>query len=251
LLLACPPRRPKRWTDADIDPTIENGIEQLLERLYALQPAIDADGNPFPVVVHLTSEAQAAWKAYYNAHAQEHVELFGELSAAWSKLEECAARFALVIHCVRSVTGDPALDSEGVVDLRSMRAGVRLTEWFKRETRRVYALLGESDDERDDRRLVEFVERKGGSVTCREVRQGCRWLREPGIAEAALNALVKARRGVWELSPAGRPGQPTRRFRLSVVNVNGNAETSEVHVDTVDVDTVDDLNIEGNEWGEI
>ena len=71
-----------------------------------------------------------------------------------------------------------------------------MTQWFKHEVRRVYALLCETDEERDERRLVEWIDRKGGAVTARDVQMGCRWLREAGLAEAALNALVQSGQGI-------------------------------------------------------
>ena len=250
LLLTCPPRKAKRWTEADIDPAAETEIARLIDRLHELQPTIGDEGEPRPVVVGLTPDAKAAWKAYYNDHAQEQADLAGELSAAWSKLEEYAARLALVVHFARWAAGDPILASAEVVDAASMAAGIALVTWFKGEARRVYALLGESDDDRDQRRLVEWLERRGGSATARDVQMGCRWLREPGAAEAALEQLTKAGWGNWEPTPPRRRGQPTRQFRLSAVNSNGAfaAENS----NTVDVDTVDAPETQAaGEWGEL
>jgi hypothetical protein len=241
LLLTCPPRKAKRWTEADIDPSAEAELVRLFDRLYELQPTTDDDGEPRPVLVCLSGEAKAAWIAYYNAHAAEQTDLTGDMAAAWSKLEEYAARLALVVHYVRWAAGDVA--NETRLDAASMNAGIVLAKWFKHEARRVYAMLDESDAERDHRRLVEWIGRKGGAVTAREVRQGCRWLKEPGAAEAALEELVKAGRGSWEHSPPGQRGQPTRRFKLSTVStastVYGNSVLPGENSNTVDVDSVD------------
>ncbi len=141
LLLTCPPRKPKRWTEADIDPESEAALATLFGRLYDLHPTVDSQGHPCPMIVRMTREAKSAWKNYYNRHAVEQTDLTGELSAAWSKLEEYVARIALVIHCVRWAANDPKLESPDVVDAISMKAAIRLTEWFKFEARRVYALL--------------------------------------------------------------------------------------------------------------
>ena len=240
LLVCCPPRKAKKWTDAGIDPSVEAQLATLLDRLFELEPKFDEDDEPMPVLVRLSKEAHEEWKAYYDAHAQEQVDLTGDLSAAWSKLEEYAARLALVVHLVRWAADDPTLESEHIVDLDSVRAGVAMTQWFKHEVRRVYALLCETDEERDERRLVEWIDRKGGAVTAREVHMGCRWLREAGLAEAALNALVQAGQGTWETSPRGARGQPTRRFRLTTVStVNGNRPAPDEKTNTVDVDDAD------------
>jgi hypothetical protein len=250
LLLTCPPRKAKRWTEADIDPAAEAEIARLIDRLYELQPTIGDEGEPRPVVVGLTPDAKAAWKAYYNDHAQEQADLAGELSAAWSKLEEYAARLALVDHFARWAADDPTLASADVVDAASMAAGIALATWFKGEARRVYALLGESDDEREQRRLVEWLERRGGSATARDVQMGCRWLRDPGAADAALEQLAKSGWGNWEPTPPGRRGQPTRHFRLSAVNSNSALPTE--NSNTVDVDTVDAPETQAaGEWGEV
>jgi hypothetical protein len=240
LLLAYPPRVAKRWSEADIDPDAEAELAKLFDRLYELEPDAGDDGETRPALVRLNSEAKTAWTAYFNAHANEQAELSGDLAAAFSKLEECPARLALVIHFTRWAAGDPTLASADIVDLDSMAAGITLANWFKHETRRTYAMLDETDGERDQRRLVEWIDRKGGTVTAREVQMGCRWLREPGAAEAALDELAKAGRGSWEQSQAGQRGQPTRRFKLSTVStVNGNTVFPEENTNTVDVDIVD------------
>lgn len=247
-LLSCPPRTAKRWTEADIDPMAEARIARLVDRLYELQPTTGDDGNPRAVVVGMTPEAKAAWKAYYNTHAQEQTDLFGELSAAWSKLEEYAVRLALVVHLVRWAADDPTLESDDVVDAVSMAAAIALATWFKREARRVYAVLSESDDDRDQRRFVEWIERRGGSATAREAQMGCRWLREAGAAEAALEQLAKAGWGKWEPTPRGRRGQPTRHFRLSTPSaVNGNRVSPDENRNTVDVDAPESQ--ADREWG--
>ena len=126
------------------------------------------------LVLGLTRDAKAAWKDYYNNHAEEQTDLSGELSAAWSKLEEYAARLALVIHYARWAADDADLESPDAVDAASMKAGIQLAQWFKAEARRVYAQLSESEDDREQRQLIEWIERKGGSVTTREVQQGHR-----------------------------------------------------------------------------
>jgi hypothetical protein len=213
LLLAYPPRRPKRWTECDIDPSAEAELVRLVDRLYGLRATTGDDGEPRPVLVRLDGAAKAAWTAYYDAHAVEQADLAGDMAAAWSKLEEYAARLALVLHYVRWAAGDVA--DETRLDAESMDAGIALAKWFKGEARRVYAMLDESDTERDQRRLVDWIERRGGTVTAREVQTGCRWLRQPGAAEAALEALVRAGRGSWrQLSSTTRGGRPACEFVL-------------------------------------
>ena len=251
LLLSCPPRKPKRWTEADIDPDAEADIARLVDRLYDLEPRVDDEGELHAVVLGLKHDAKVAWKAFYNSHANEQAELSGELSAAWSKLEEYAARLALVIHCVRLAADDATLESPDAVDAASMKNGIELVQWFKAEARRVYALLAESDEDRDQRRLIEWIQRKDGSVTAREVQQGHRQYRTAEDAEAALGNLIKAGFGRWEPTLPGRRGKPTRRFVLSST-VYGNPLNPEEISNTVVVDSLDAPEMQSDaEWGEL
>lgn len=237
LLLACPPRQAKRWTEADIDPALQEELARLINRLYELQPADGNEGMQRPVVIGLAPDAKTAWTVFYNAHAAEQANLNGDLAAAWSKLEEYAARMALVIHFVRWAAGDPSLKHEDLVDVESMKAGIILATWFKGETQRVYSMLGETEASRDRRRLVEWIARRANPVTSRDVQMGCRWLREAGVAESALEELVKSGWGKWQSSPTGRRGQPTRYFHLSVPSaVNSNGVFGDENSNTVDVD---------------
>ena len=213
ILWAYPPKRRKRWTEADINPATQAAVARLIDRLYTLQPTTDERGNISPVILDLTPEAKELWANYYNAHADEWIDLSGELASAWAKLEEAAVRLALVIHCTRLATRDATTDA---VDAVSMQSGITLATWFKREARRVHALFTETDEEADQRRLIEWIEARGGAATVRDLTHGLRRFRnQPGAAEAALTGLVKAGLGHWESPPSNQKGgRPTRVFRL-------------------------------------
>jgi len=216
LLLACPPRQPKCWTEADITPDMENRIEAVFDKLYSLEPMIDEEGEAQPVIVPLSVDGKAAWVDFYNEHAQEQAELTGDLAAAWSKLECYAARLALVIHFVRCAAGDSSLATGSQIDATSVKAGVQLSQWFGNEARRVYAILGESDEQRDQRRLIELIQRKGGSVTVRDLMRSARMFPDADVAKQTLDELDKAGYGHWEDPPIGQTGgRPTRRFVLA------------------------------------
>jgi Protein of unknown function (DUF3987) len=215
LLICCPPRIPKRWTEAEIDPEAEMELARLLDRLYDLLPTSDDEGQWRPVLIGLSAEAKAAFKMFYNSHNREQVDLSGELAAAWSKLEEYAARLALVIHCTRWAARDPTLEDANNVDGASMKAGITLAEWFKHETRRVYFLLAESEEQRQTRELVEWIERKAGTTTARELQQAIRRYPTADAAEKALLRLEQLGAGHWEPIPTTtRGGKPSRQFRL-------------------------------------
>jgi hypothetical protein len=215
LLTAYPPRGLKRWSEADISPEMEGRIEGIFDRLYGLTGTPDEDGELQPVLVPLSPEGKAVWVQFYNEHAEEQVELTGDLAAVWSKLEGYAARLALVIHLVRWAVDDPALRDPNAIDAESIMAGVRLSRWFGHEARRVGGILEESNDQRDQRRLVEMIRCKGGATTTRELMRSSSRLTTAAAAQAALEVLVKAGLGRWEDQTTGAAGgRPTSKFIL-------------------------------------
>jgi len=239
LFLAMPPRVPKQWTEAQVDPAVVELFGQAIDNLLRLEPAAGDDGVPEPIPLGLSEDAKRVWVDYYTRHEAEQADLQGELAAAWAKLEEGAARLALVVHLARWAGGDPTADP-GVVDGQSMTAGVTLAEWFKHETRRVYMVLDETDEDRDRRRLVEWIAAKGGVVTARDVQMRYRPLREPGAAEEALNDLAQRGWGRWEtVAPSGR-GRPRRQFCLcQQCQRQHNSPQQRKNGNSVDVDNVD------------
>jgi hypothetical protein len=254
LLYAMPPRKPKQWTDADLDASTEAAVAAVFDRLYGLTHETTDEGDEKPRVLPLTDDGKRAWVTFYNEHATEQVELSGDLSAAWSKLEGYAARLALVIHLTRWAAGDATLIDPARVDEASIAAGVVLARWFGDEARRVYTILSESDDDREARRLVEWIERKGGTVTARDLTHGIRAYRKnPDAAERALFGLVEAGIGRWVLddqSPKG--GRPAQRFRLvSTVTVTETPTNARKDVGNGDKEPDDAPTDAGGDRGEL
>lgn len=251
LLFAMPPRKVKRWTEADVDAASEAAVAAVFDRLFALTPTVDDAGDDRPRLVTLAPDGKSAWVRFYNEHAGEQVDLSGDLSAAWSKLEGYAVRLALVIHLTRWAADDATLRDPTRVDEASIAAGVALARWFGDEAKRVYAILSESDDDRETRRLVEWIARKGGAVTARDLTHGLRAYRgDVDAASTALDELVTAGIGRWE-SPAPGPkgGAPAKRFRLVTgVTVTTTPTRSPANDGNGDGDTGD---ASGDGWGEL
>ena len=96
-----------------------------------------------------------------------------------------------------------------------MAAACELALWFGNEATRDYAALAETPQQRERRELIEFIKRRGGTVTVRDVIT-YHWplKNQTEKAEAQLNSLEKAGYGKWEeIRPEGR-GRPTQVFRL-------------------------------------
>ncbi len=216
LLMAYPPRRAKRWTEANIAPATKAAMDNVFDRLFGLDPGRDDNGDPTPRNVELTYEGQQTWVAFYDEHNTECVELTGDLASVASKLEGYAARLALVVHFVRWAADDPTLADPNAVDETSIAVGVSLTQWFMSEARRVYGILGESEDDGQLRQLIELIERNGGEVTTRNLIRSSRMFLKTADAEAAIDKLVAAGFGRWEeASPNPKGGRPSKRFILT------------------------------------
>jgi hypothetical protein len=220
-LFAMPPWRQKRWTEAEIDESLETDVFTLFDRLFDLQPDHDEDGEPIPRLVKLSTAAKHdVWIPFYNEHGKEQIELEDDLSAAWSKLEGYAARLALVHHLIRVAANDGTVSDPDTVDEVSMSAGIALSRWFGREAKRVYAMLSEGEEDREIRKTLELVERLGGTVTGRDLQRRSRKYKTANEAENALQILVQHEKGDWQPRPGtSQGGRPTRVFVLRRVDV--------------------------------
>jgi hypothetical protein len=76
--------------------------------------------------------------------------------------------------------------------------------------------MAETAEQREMRKLVEFIESHGGSVTLRDTYTYYRPLKgNKEKAEQALNALEKVGRARWEPIPTRtQGGRPTRKLQL-------------------------------------
>ena len=216
LLLAFPPSPPRQWSETEVGEDYLLPTCGVFEQLNALAMDEDRFGNPIPVDLKLTPEAKQRWIAFFNDHGREMIGLEDErLAPAWSKLEGYAARLALVLHCLRAAEGGTLRDA-APVGLECIEAGIQLVAWFKNETRRIYGRLAESEDTRDARKVLSYIENKGGRATVRDLKRAglCRGDRDR-ITEV-LDKLAKAGFGTWqEVPPTPQGGRGTKAFILA------------------------------------
>lgn len=236
LLLAAPPPELKRWTDATPDADAVEAFGAAVMALTALEH--EPDGGS--VALGMTADARAAFVTFYDAFAVEQFEADDDaMAASFAKIEGYVARLALVF----ALTDDPHAAEIGV---GSMRSAITVGRWFARESQRVYGMLRETTEEREDSRLVEWIRNRGGSVTVRKLRQGLRRYRNNADAAATdLDRLAQAGLGSWDYENGGSAGAPSKRFRLSENpsanrdndnETTSNATKNEGSVDVVAVD---------------
>ena len=118
-----------------------------------------------------------------------------------------------------------------------MESAIALSDWFGGEAKRVYGLFVEDDGDRKQRELIEWIERKGGVVTPRDLQTSVRQYRASGTAEAALNSLAKANVGSWRTIATKR--RPRREFALATLSTSTEMPESRGLLKTVDADSVD------------
>jgi hypothetical protein len=218
-LFGYPPFRQDHWNETTIPHDLRNAVLEFFAELWLLQPEREND-NARPALLGLDAEAKEIFKTFYDQCGAAAIEADEREEAAWCKLTAYAARLALVGQLAR----DPNAE---IITGEVMCASCDLARWFGAEAVRIYAQLAETQDQRKHRELIEFIERRGGAVTVRDVITFYRPLRnQTDRATEMLDALVKAERGKWaEIRPSG-PGRPTRNFQLLPVSASAKIVSS-------------------------
>jgi hypothetical protein len=218
LLLAKPPEQPYRYTDAEIDPAAEAAFAAVVQALTQLQCETPSDGKPQPVTIPLAAAAKRDWVAFLARLAEEQAGAEDDLGALLNKSRGQAARLALLVHLVRVAAKDPKLNHQHSIDAASVRAGIAMATWFRREGERCYQILHEGQEAGETRRLVELIQQRGGRITVRELMQASRRYRgSVAEAETALHQLVQAGLGHWAHDDHdGQVGRPVAVFVLLV-----------------------------------
>jgi hypothetical protein len=220
-LLTMPPKRRRVWTEKDIPEAVATAYRQLLLDLLGLPLADTAQRKGH--YLGLSEAARRRWIAFYDEWGQVQHDAEGEQAAAFAKIEAYGARLMLLHHVVTEIVlkgprvPQAAGQSLPPITEASARAGIELARWFAAEAVRVYAMLRESQEERETRKLVEWVAARGGRVTVRQLQNSnSRKWPSSDLAEASLQALVPAGLGHWEEQAAPRGGHPARWFVLTL-----------------------------------
>lgn len=230
-LLAIPPTSPALWTDADVPDDVRDGFASVIKALLAIPLMQDNNGDPSPRDIPLVADAQPVYMAWHDQHVRQTADLDGDLAAAYAKMKGGCARLALVIHMAALASGDTDTDPPPI-SVSVVRSAIRLAEWFKSQARRAYGRFRETDEERERRELVEWIERRGGTTTVRELTHSGphRFRNATDLAQTTLNDLTGAGHGDWEYPPPSpKGGRPTKRFRL-----NTSGTVTETPIDTTE-----------------
>jgi len=129
MMLAMPPTGPKAWTEADVTRDVQAGYKTVLAGLYDV---------PMGTVVGLTGEAKERFKRWHDqSHRMADQMTNGAARAVVTKTVTHAARLILLLH----LTEHGPAGGEKRVEGDTARRGIRLAQWFRSETLRVYEEL--------------------------------------------------------------------------------------------------------------
>jgi hypothetical protein len=224
LLCCAPPKRVKVWTEADIDPAVAAKYDGVVDGLLALKHDGTTAEPWTPVDLEFNQDARGQFVRFYDDFGIEQAGIADEdVAAAFSKLEGYCPRLALLFHLIRAVSRDRSLVDEHRIDQGSLEAAETVTHWFCDETDRVYGLLSETEEQRDQRGLVELIQRHNGAMSVRQLQHASRRHRHSAdAAKQALDALVRVGLAKWEHEPQSKVGgQPVQICRL-INGGNGN-----------------------------
>jgi hypothetical protein len=230
-LMAMPPKAKRVWSEQEISDDQVDRYQRLLIELLTLK--LKDDRKRGPHVLGLSIVAKERWRSFFDEWGQVQHTAEGEQASAYAKIEAYAARLALIHHVVSHV-------ASGVTDITavlesSMAAGITLARWFASEATRIYAMLHECEEDRQSRKLMEWIHsnaspinslpgRSGVTVKALQQSNSRRWPTADD-AECGLDALVTMGAGEWHQDPPRATGGRTRRWFVII------APTSDVSDD--------------------
>lgn len=191
-------------TDFEISDEVEKRMEGIFHRLIDLQ--FSDDGTP--QVVKLSPESWQLYSGYIKGeHTDDIKSSSGALRSSFGKEVGRTGRIALILHLVKTVrVGNNPADPL-ILEADTMRAAIKMVQYFKDETRRVYQrFIYRERIEETNGRLIKFIQNKGGEVEVRDVVSGCRGIDNADEARSELDKIERAGMGAWVQPSAGREG---------------------------------------------
>ena len=217
-IFAYPPAKPLPCPSENGTPAeVTKQLDELFDNLNEFQPYLIKDNCFVPLRIYLTEEARNVYQTFYQGNSDEWYFKDSHERSAWSKLNSIALRIALIFHCVEHASN--SADNQRITKA-TMQNAIRLVEWFKMETLRVYQILESGErakqtpEQTQRNRLIEFIKGKGGTVTVRQVQRGIKRIEKSVDAAQALKELVEAGLGKMMNQKSKKPGQPQLVFQL-------------------------------------
>ena len=154
--------RPKKgFSKASVQRSTQEGYRVIYERLLSLRETTK--------ILQFTAAAFDEYALWADEHRNQiyHPGVASNLRGILVKLEGYCARFALILHLCRMAANET--DSEEI-DVESVRCAIRLTEYFRRQAKKVYRQVGARRHEDKLMSVVKWIRKKGASARLRTLQ---------------------------------------------------------------------------------
>ena len=154
----------KSWSEAEVTGARVAEWAGTIRSLIDLAP----DGNGDPVILGFTQAGKRMWVQLFNEHRECRLapDLAPQMMGPLAKMENYAARLALLVHLLREACGEVWHDE---VDEQSVAAGWALADYFAAHAERVYPKVHADRGDRRVDQVVAWVRRRGGQCTARDL----------------------------------------------------------------------------------
>ncbi|MBK8270387.1 MAG: DUF3987 domain-containing protein [Planctomycetes bacterium] len=207
-LVCSPPPSAKRWAERDPNHNITRAWFHTIDKLLMLQSDLNENGSRTPRMLDLEPQALSLWRDYVNRQGDKTFEALKDAEAAsLSKMEGVSARLAGIFALINK-------PSTSTISVHDIHNGIQVSEWFENEAARLHVWSTETDEDREARELIEWIERRGKPVSARDLSRADR-KRFPTTleADATLEQFAKAGLGTYKYPPpTDRGGKPARVF---------------------------------------
>jgi len=229
MLVAYPPTPIQQWSEEFVPEAMKARVQAIFNFLLELDRVEYPDESSQPVIIPFSPAAKKTWIKWFNsAKFRQRESQTDDHAANWSKQIGYAARLALLFELVMRAeenTSGPynalrlALAQHGgSVRREALKAAIRVMEWFVHESDRIFQRNNAPETTKELIKLKEWVERRGGRCTVREVYSSLRRYKgNKAQAEQDLEGMVTEGLGKWEFREReqGQSGRPSKEFMLS------------------------------------
>ena len=180
LLMAMPEDRARKECGTPIAETAHD-MRDVFSALYSLPLIHDDEGRIKPCEYTFSAEAKKVRRNFFAEMEKRRVAAEdGSAKAILSKLQGIQARIALVLHLAAIATGYRTRASKTQIGLDTAAAAVALANWYADENLRICGVLGEDEEEKVLRLVLEWIIKQGRPVTARDIERGPAFLRKNG-----------------------------------------------------------------------
>lgn len=205
------------WGTHKQRPQIMEDWKRIFQRLTTLSQHITSDGTLKPWACIKTPEAEQVWKEWHDLHADKLNSQNQAKRSIMFKSIAYAARLSLIMHMLRWACGETENNQQ--IETEAIRAGCHLANYFNSQYELVYKRLHDRPDDVRAEELLEWISKKGGKVTVRDIMQyGPNWLRKSSDIVKKLQDLEDRGFGKYCENRPEAGGKVQRWFEVSNEN---------------------------------